>query len=151
MNAEEMMSLYCETEKINIPSYTAWAFGTDTDGLAQLVHTGKKTATSSLYEMYLHDGVPLPQAGEYSVILNGRNEAVCIIRTTSVYISAFSKVAPFFAAKEGEGDLTLAYWRKVHEAFFTEELKKIGKTFSKTVSVVCEEFELLYPKEREKT
>jgi uncharacterized protein YhfF len=49
------------------------------------------------------------------------------------------------AYKEGEGDSSLAYWREVHQAFFTQEMILIHRTFDEGMRVVCEEFELVYP------
>lgn len=47
---------------------------------------------------------------------------------------------------EGEGDMSLEYWRKIHRVFFTEELKDLEKEFTEDMMVVCEEFEVVYPK-----
>ena len=51
------------------------------------------------------------------------------------------------AYKEGEGDRSLSYWRQVHEAFFRKEMEASGMTFTEDMGVVCEEFEVIYPKE----
>ena len=127
--------------------YEAWAFGDDPDTLAELVRTGVKTATASAYPFYELEGVDLPKAGEYSVILNTKDEAVCIIRTTKVYVTPYCEVTAEQAWKEGEGDRSLDYWRRVHEAFFRTELETVGLFFSEDMGVVCEEFEVIYPKE----
>ena len=125
--------------------YDAWSFGDDADGLAALVRGGIKTATCSAYDLYEAEGEDLPQAGDTSVILDSRDEAVCIIRTTRVYIVPFDEVSAEHAFREGEGDRSLEYWRKVHEAFFKEELTSAGLEFSGNSRVVCEEFEVVYP------
>lgn len=127
--------------------YEAWAFGDDPDTLAELVRTGVKTATASAYPFYELEGEKLPKAGEYSVILNTKDEAVCIIRTTKVYVTPYREVTAEHAWKEGEGDRSLDYWRWVHEAFFRKELEAVGLTFTEDMGVVCEEFEVIYPKE----
>ncbi|MBQ6076695.1 MAG: ASCH domain-containing protein [Clostridia bacterium] len=57
---------------------------------------------------------------------------------------AFNQVSPEHAYKEGEGDRSLEYWRKVHIDFLTRELARINKTFTENAQVVCEEFELVY-------
>ena len=125
--------------------YDAWSFGDDTDGLAALVRGGIKTATCSAYDLYEAEGEDLPKAGDTSVILDSRDEAVCIIRTTRVYVIPFDEVTAEHAFREGEGDRSLEYWRKVHEAFFKEELTSAGLEFSGNSRVVCEEFEVVYP------
>lgn len=125
--------------------YEAWAYGAEPDLLAELTRTGVKTATAGAGILYEIEDEPMPQAGEYSVILNSRNEAVCVIRTTRVYTVPFDQVSAEQAWREGEGDRSLAYWRKVHEDFFRAELEEAGLTFTRNMSVVCEEFEVLYP------
>ena len=127
--------------------FDAWAFGDDPDTLAELVRTGVKTATASAYPLYELEGEPLPEAGEYSVILNTRDEAVCIIRTAKVHVTPYCEVAAEQAYKEGEGDRSLSYWRQVHETFFRKEMEAAGMTFTEDMGVVCEEFEVVYPKE----
>ena len=124
--------------------YGAWAFGGAPNKLADLVKNGIKTATFSAYDLYEAENEPLPQAGDYSVILDAGGEAVCIIRTTRVYVTAFDQVSEENACKEGEGDRSLQYWRKVHEEFLTEELASIRMPFHEKVRVVCEEFEVVY-------
>lgn len=126
-------------------SYDAWRFGDDADRLAALVLAGRKTATSSAYPLYAVAKEPLPQAGEYSVILDAQGNAVCVIRTTRVYITPFSAVSPEHARREGEGDLSLAYWRRLHRAFFTREMNAAGQAFDESMNVVCEEFERVFP------
>ena len=127
--------------------YEAWAFGDDPDTLAELVRTGVKTATASAYPFYALEGEDLPKVGEYSVILDTKDEAVCIIRTTRVYVTPYREVTAEQAWKEGEGDRSLDYWRRVHEAFFRKELEAVGLTFTEDMGVVCEEFEVVYPRE----
>ena len=124
--------------------FDAWSFGGNPDGLAALVLAGKKTATASAFPLYELEGEALPRAGEYSVILDSRDHALCIIRTTRVFVTPFRDVDDRQAWKEGEGDRSLEYWRRVHREFFTGELAEVGLTFSEDLLVVCEEFELVY-------
>ena len=116
--------------------------------MAELTRTGVKTATASAAVWYGLEDEPLPQAGEYSVILDSREEAVCVIRTTRVYTVPFDQVTAGHAYREGEGDRSLMYWRRVHEDFFRRELEEAGLAFSPDMPVVCEEFEMVYPLSR---
>lgn len=126
-------------------TYEAWAFGDAPDLLAELVCRGIKTATASAYPLYEVEGEPVPQVGEYSVILDSQENAVCIIRTTKVTIVPFREVSPEHAYKEGEDDRSLESWRAVHRDFFMEELKEAeGLEFTEDMPVVCEEFEVVY-------
>lgn len=125
-------------------TYEAWPFGEAPDKLAELVLQGIKTATCSSYDLYQINNEPIPQEGDYSIILNSNNEAVCIIRTQKVTVTEFCQVTEDHAFKEGEGDRSLEYWREVHVNFLTNELASIHKTFDEQTKVVCEEFEVVY-------
>jgi len=124
--------------------YDAWAFGDDPDALADLVVQGKKTATSSAYALYEIEKESLPMVGEYSIILDSKENAVCIIQTTKVIIIPFDEVSDEHAYKEGEGDRSLEYWREVHKTFFADCLSKVGIEFKYNMKVVCEEFKVVY-------
>ena len=57
----------------------------------------------------------------------------------------FDRVSEEQAFREGEGDRSLEYWRRVHEDFFRRELAGAGLAFSPDMPVVCEEFEVVWP------
>ena len=124
--------------------HEAWAFGEAPDKLAELVVHGIKTATCSAYDLYQINNEPLPKAGDYCIILDSHEEAVCIIKTRKVYVTEFCNVSEEHAFKEGEGDRSLEYWRIVHINFLTNELAAVHKTFDENTKVVCEEFEVVY-------
>ncbi|MDE7261709.1 MAG: ASCH domain-containing protein [Oscillospiraceae bacterium] len=145
MTAEQMWAAFAAAKRLEEADYDAWAFGDDAGTLARLVLEGVKTATSSAFPLYGLEGEPLPEAGEYSVILDGREEAVCVIRTERVSVVPFRDVSAEHAYREGEGDRSLAYWREVHQRFFTEELAQAGLAFREDMPVVCEEFCRVWP------
>ena len=145
MTHEEMWNAYRAVNPGAGDDYEPWAYGDAPDLLAELTRTGVKSATSSAGSLYALEGEPLPEAGEYSVILDSRDEAVCVIRTTKVYTVPFDQVTSEHARREGEGGRTLDYWRWVHEEFFRAELAEAGLEFSPEMPVVCEEFEVVYP------
>ena len=144
MNAAEMWERFCEKSGIKA-DYDDWAFGGAPDALAELVLNGIKTATASAYPLYEQEQEPLPKVGDYSVILNTKGEAVCIIRTTKVYVVPFREVSADHAFREGEDDRSLESWRKVHRDFFTREMNDEGLSFDEDMPVVCEEFMRVYP------
>ena len=144
MTAQEMWAIFSSENSIQA-DYEAWAFGDDPDTLADLANRGIKTATASLHLWYELENEELPKAGEFSVILDCREQAVCVIRSAKVYVAKFCEISAEHAFREGEGDRSLSYWRNVHERFFSEELKSIGKTFDPSMNIVCEEFVRVYP------
>ena len=113
------------------------------DELAQLIVEGKKTATCSGYDFYQWENEPIPVVGQHTIILNSRDEPVAIIETTDVQVVPMNEVSAEFAAMEGEGDLSYAYWWEGHKAAFTKELTEYGKEFSEDMLLVCERFRLV--------
>ncbi|BAL51128.1 ASCH domain-containing protein [Lactococcus lactis] len=114
------------------------------DELAELVRTGKKSATTSAlieYDMY---NEPIPTVdGKFDIVLNSKCEPVAILTNSKVYQTTFDKVTAEHALKEGEGDLSLSYWRQAHERFF-----KAHNVFKPDMPVICEEYELLYKRDK---
>lgn len=114
------------------------------DELIQLVLIGKKNATcGSLWE-WEAEGKPLPKIGNVWVELDGSGNPVCITETVDVTIRKYNEVDADFARAEGEGDLSLEYWRKAHKNFFTRVLAKFGREFSEDMPLVCERFRVIY-------
>jgi len=144
MTHQQMWQEFSRETGIDEP-YEAWAFGADADELARLVLEGKKTATAGLYIWYERENVQLPKEGSYSIVLNSKDDAICVVQTTKVTTVPFCKVSKEHAWKEGEGDRSLAYWRRIHEDFFSGELSAAGIWFDDRMCVVCEEFLRLYP------
>lgn len=137
-----------QKENPNAPEeYEVWAFGDSkemADELAELVLTGQKTATASNYTLYELEGEALPYAGLHNIILDGDENAVAILETTSVNVIPFHEVTQEHAYLEGEGDRTLTYWQDVHQSLFEKELEEVNRKFDEKIPVVCERFKLVY-------
>lgn len=117
--------------------YEVWCFaGTkdESDKLFELVKCGKKTATS-----YLGNS----DECEYSYVSNYDNTDRVLIKTTKIYKVEFNKVSKEHAFKEGEGDLSLKYWRQVHKDFFSKVCEEQGIKFDEKILITCEEFEVI--------
>lgn len=135
------------TEHPSLPEQQpqAWAFGASSrkaDVLLDLVLRGTKTATASSLRDYGADDEPLPQAGELSILLDGSGEPRAVIETTAVSVVPFDQVGPEHARAEGEGDRSLAHWRRVHEAFWREHGED-PRGVTPDMPVVCEEFRVV--------
>lgn len=131
------------TGKDEPKSVSAWQFGASPDELAQLVVDGVKSATCSGHIFYEIEKEPLPKVDDYSIVLNSKDEPVCIIRTSEVNIMPMNEVPEEFAYAEGEGDRSYKYWKDVHIEFFTSALNEVGLVFSEEMLLVCERFELI--------
>ncbi|MGD6943044.1 ASCH domain-containing protein [Cytobacillus gottheilii] len=136
---------YCSLHQLeNVTYKDAFQFGAEPDWLADLVVEGKKTATTSGHVFYELENEPLPQAGEYSIVLNSSDEPVAVIKIDSVEVLPMDEVSEEFALAEGEGDY--AFWWEAHESFFKNELKTYNLEFAPNMVVVCERFTKVFPK-----
>lgn len=129
-----------ERLKATYPQAPAWAIGDSAElanVLADLVVKGKKTASCGSLAAYQSEENP-PKVGSYHIILNGQQDPVCVIRITSLRLVRFCDVDEAFARKEGEGDLSLTYWRIEHQRFFMQ-----AGSFSEEMELVAEEFEVV--------
>lgn len=129
--------------------YQVWYFGHTpelAEELANLVLEGRKTATASLAETNLRKPDEAPIDNGYSVVIDYYGEPRCVLQTTEMRHVPFKDVDPVFAADEGEGDLSLEYWRRVHRECFTLEAERLGFNFDENSIVCCERFRLLYPR-----
>ena len=143
MTAQQLWDLFTHADGPAVP-FEAWAFGGALDELAALVLAGRKTGTSSAGALYRLKNEPFPAVGEYSVILDSKGQAVCVIRTTQVWVMSFNRVPASHAWKEGEGDRSLTHWQAVHRAFFSDALSRAGLLFTEDTEAVCEEFEVVF-------
>ncbi|KAL9616769.1 MAG: hypothetical protein Q9160_008394 [Pyrenula sp. 1 TL-2023] len=99
---------------------------------------GDKTATTSWpIPNPLHWGV-----GDLSVILNGKGEPAAIMKTLSFRECKFKDVEESFGLAEGEG--SFQDYRQGHFRFYG--LQKEKGVFTDESWVLCERFEVVYPK-----
>jgi uncharacterized protein YhfF len=111
--------------------------------LLALVRSGRKRGGASLLWAHEADSEPVPGIGEVEIVVNHLNAPCLVTRITEVEVVPFDRVGARFAAREGEGDGSLEYWRKAHWAFFSRECRRIGRMPSETMPVVCSSFEVL--------
>jgi len=126
--------------KAKYPGAQAWSIGDNAEmgnQLADLVVKGIKTASCGSFASYQAEETAI-KTGSYNIILNGQGEPVCVIRIVAMRLVRFSEVTEEFARKEGEGDLSLAYWRQEHKDFFTR-----AGFFAEDMELITEEFEVV--------
>jgi uncharacterized protein YhfF len=127
--------------------YEAFSFGDSEElanDLARLLLAGTKRATTAAVWSFEAAGKRIPKPGDLSVVTDWSGRPLCVIETTRVNVMPFDEVSTEFAAVEGEGDGSLAYWRRGHTAYFSRECARCGRTFSESMLVCCERFEVVY-------
>ncbi len=113
------------------------------EALLTLIREGRKRAGTGLLWAIEADGEAISNVGDIEIVLDYFNEPALVTRITQVNIVAFGEVSAEYAAIEGEGDGSLAYWREAHWAFFSRECQRIGRQPTESMPVVCSEFEVL--------
>lgn len=135
-----------ETPDRTDKTFDAWHFcdtQAEADALADLVVCGIKRATTpSVWELEMR-GDPVPQPGDLHIVTNWDGVAQCVIRTTQVDVKPFNEVGADYARIEGEGDRTLAYWRRTHWAYYERVLRGTDYAPRPEMPVVCERFEVV--------
>ena len=145
---------FCRTSGVDIATpYQSWYFGNSPEmalELAELVIAGTKTATASLAKTneLIPENAPINDG--YSVVTGFDGEPLCVIRTAEIRHIPFREVDPEFAADEGEGDLSLEYWRQVHRDYFEKESATLGFEFDEASLVCCERFYLVFGSENKR-
>ena len=128
--------------------FDVWHFGDSEElarSLAELVLEGPKRATTGLLAQF-NEATPLPRVGGLSIVTDYAGSPLMLLRTTETEIVPFQDVTQRFAGIEGEGDGSLDYWRDAHLRYFSRACGRDGYAFSPEMHVVCEVFELLFPR-----
>ncbi len=116
----------------------------DDDNTSDLVLRGIKKACSTPHPLYASQNIPLPQVGEYNVIVNSRGHGICIIQTTKVYVVSFEKITEDHIKMEGGNNKNLKTWLQTHEVLFEKKLAAVGQKLSGSTRIVCEQFQVVY-------
>lgn len=144
---DKFLSTLPEDSPYQAKTFTAEGWGIDSgmaDRLGTLIVNGTKTATCSALWEWEAEGEAVPEMGAVTIVLDGRGEPIGIVETNEVTIRKYNEVDADFARDEGEGDLSLRYWREAHRSVFSRTLPKISKEFSEDMPLVCERFRLIY-------
>ncbi|MFH6907388.1 ASCH domain-containing protein [Vibrio fluvialis] len=145
---DEYFATLSSSRKEAIPQISAEYFCADeynANECARLINDGIKRASCSLKAGYDADSEPLPEVGRITVVLNWQQDPVCIIRLNKVEVMPLNQISAEFAALEGEGDGTYAWWRTAHIDFFTQYAQEVGVAFNEESDIVLEYFEKVFP------
>jgi uncharacterized protein YhfF len=103
------------------------------DSLGRLALAGVKRATC----WAASDGQQT-HVGKLMVMLDGAGKPAAVLETIELVMRRFDQVDAPFAFDEGEGDRTLAYWRRAHRKYFERQ-----GTFAPDMPLWCERFRLV--------
>jgi uncharacterized protein YhfF len=103
------------------------------DELAALVLSGTKTTTC----WAAVEGLKT-EPGKLMVMVSGDGTPLAVIETLTLTQRRFHEVEADFAHDEGEGDLSLTYWRDAHRRYFTR-----NSQFAEDMLLYCERFRVV--------
>lgn len=112
--------------------------------LTRQISQGKKKATSSLCWEEEYYKTPLPEIGDYAVILDYDNTPFCVIEYTDITIKPFDQVDEEFVDLEGEGIHSIKDWRNRYWEYFVAVCDEIGKVPQEDMPVACEQFKVIF-------
>ena len=115
-----------------------------TDSLIRLYRQRKKTAASGLVQDYVSAGDPLPEVGNYWIILDSHEHPQFLVKTIRTEINLFGDIPKAVARAEGEGDLSISHWKEAHRNFYLPFLAKWGIADISKTKVITEYFEIVY-------
>ncbi len=116
----------------------------DANTCAELVVKKIKQATAPSVWWYVHHNKPMPNVGDLFIVTDWDGVAKAVIELTNIQQVSFNKVDAAFAHAEGEGDKSLAYWRKVHKAYYQREMEVAGASFNENMLISCERFRTVF-------
>ena len=77
--------------------------------------------------------------------MDGGDVPRAIVCTVSAVPTPIREVTAEFAHTEGEGDRSLAWWKREHDAYYTRQGEREGFVYDDTMIGICEVFERVWP------
>lgn len=143
----DFLSKYPNSEKKQTPlSFYFCDNQKDANECAELVVKKLKQATATSLWWYEKNNETLPKIGDQYIVTDWSGNAKAVIETTKVEKVPYNQITAEFAKIEGEGDKSLEYWKKVHEAYYKREMEPFGEKFNEEMIIVCEHFKTVYSK-----
>ncbi|CAL9365031.1 hypothetical protein SUDANB121_00752 [Nocardiopsis dassonvillei] len=118
-----------------------------TDELLGLVLAGTKRATSALVAEFAAAGDPLPRVGGHWIACDSAGRPRAVLRSTELRLGGVGSADAAFARDEGEGDLSLEYWREGHLRYWKRVCPRLGLEWSEDLEIVFERFAVVWPPE----
>ena len=145
---DHFWNLVCSEKTISVSDYHCLTFGNPkyqdySDHITELAINGVKRATAHLTLDFELNNVARRLQGDYWMILWEDLSPAVVVELVKVEERVFRDVPAEFAAREGEGDGSLAFWKDTHEEYFKLQLKDWGKEWSDELTVVLESFDVV--------
>jgi uncharacterized protein YhfF/DNA-binding CsgD family transcriptional regulator len=149
--AEAYWQAFRRHEGINSSHYEATYFRTPpevADSLLELMSAGVMRATASPMPIFgpEHEE-PVPEVGDYAVLLDTHNRPQLIWRTTGTSVGPLSSVTDRFIWQSGDGSGERENWLAQIGGNFRRNAKQYGFEMHADIETVFETLEVVWPKE----
>lgn len=111
--------------------------------LQRVLERRKTSYSQSLQVLQLRNEV-IPRVYDFVILTDFEGEARCIVKNTRVQLLPWFGISQEHAQTDGEGDLSLHDWKKIHWGFFARELARYGRIPKEAMIVVHQKFEVIY-------
>lgn len=136
----------CDTKNKDKKYFETFAFGDSpqmADELLALVLSRKKTATVSV----VLEGEPKPSVGDLSLVLDGKGNPACVIKTVYLKVVKFCDLTWDMVKLEGE-DENFEQWKTGNIWYWEQDAIRRGYTFTQDIPITFEIFEVVEVLER---
>ena len=116
----------------------------DANECAELVVKKIKQATATSLWWFEKNNEALPKVGDQYIVTDWSGNAKAIIETIKVELTPYNNITSEFAKSEGEGDKSLEYWKKVHQAYYSREMQPYNEKFNENMIIICEYFKTIF-------
>jgi uncharacterized protein YhfF len=116
----------------------------DANECAELVVKEIKQATAASLWWFEKNNEALPKVGDQYIVTDWSGNAKAIIETIKVELTPYNNITSEFAKSEGEGDKSLEYWKKVHQAYYSREMQPYNEKFNENMIIICEYFKTIF-------
>ena len=115
----------------------------------RLIRDRQKNGTAHLAIDFEINSIPRREVGDYWLIPDFDNRPLYLVRVVEILTWPFRDVPYSWALVEGEGDLSLRWWRDAHYDYYSGQCKLWGVPWSEDLPVVCERWELVEAADRD--
>lgn len=106
------------------------------------VLNGSLCAEISPYDVIRYNDYAIPFVGDYNIIIDDKENAICVIKTNRVDMIPFIDIKEQMAKKLGFD--SIENFRERYKKILASELKEIKENYKDEAVCVIEEFEVVY-------
>lgn len=113
--------------------------------IVPLIMLGQKTGTFALASEFDADPAAAPRSGDHYVVTWFEGPPALLYRITHTEVVPFEGINHDHVQVEGPNARSVDVWREIHWDYWGKTLRAAGREPSRTMPVLFQRFEMLYP------